>query len=68
MNTVILTCLVLSVLIFSVTCNTECKEGESKKEECNSCRCANGLWVCTRKACAPRKTRGIFILFSFCIF
>jgi len=33
----------------------ECSDGETKKEACNNCHCANGLWACTRKFCVDQK-------------
>nr|XP_015838303.1 PREDICTED: serine protease inhibitor I/II-like isoform X2 [Tribolium castaneum] len=58
MKTLILCCLVLSVLIASVVSEeAECNNGDTKKVDCNSCRCTNGLWSCTKKVCLERKTR-----------
>ncbi|EFA05321.1 Serine protease inhibitor I/II-like Protein [Tribolium castaneum] len=61
MKTLILCCLVLSVLIASVVSEeAECNNGDTKKVDCNSCRCTNGLWSCTKKVCLERKTRNAF--------
>lgn len=30
---------------------TTCTEGESWRDDCNICRCSNGLTLCTKKAC-----------------
>lgn len=33
----------------------QCVDGETKTADdgCNTCVCSNGLWACTRRACAP---------------
>jgi len=31
----------------------KCRDGETKKMDCNDCRCMKGLWACTRKLCLP---------------
>jgi hypothetical protein len=30
-----------------------CQAGETKMEDCNTCRCVNGAWACTRRMCPP---------------
>lgn len=30
-----------------------CQEGETRKVDCNTCTCRNGLWGCTLIACPP---------------
>merc|ERR1712212_180385 len=34
-----------------------CQDGETKMEDCNSCRCISGLWACTRKLCPEQGKR-----------
>merc|ERR1711990_904671 len=40
------------------TRDTICKDGESKKEDCNTCQCHDGQWACTLKACISPATLG----------
>ena len=30
-----------------------CRDGETKKVDCNTCTCVNGIWGCTLIACPP---------------
>ena len=32
----------------------ECKDGEKKQKDCNTCTCRKGMFVCTEKACEQR--------------
>jgi len=34
------------------------KHGKTFKDDCNTCRCRNGVAACTRKACPPKFKRG----------
>nr|2XTT_A Chain A, PROTEASE INHIBITOR SGPI-1 [Schistocerca gregaria] len=32
----------------------ECEPGQTKKQDCNTCRCgSDGVWACTRMGCPP---------------
>jgi len=34
-----------------IECPAECKAGETKEVDCNTCTCADGAWACTEKVC-----------------
>eukprot|EP00754_Rhynchopus_humris_P027612 Rhum_TRINITY_DN15098_c2_g1::Rhum_TRINITY_DN15098_c2_g1_i4::g.132905::m.132905 len=36
----------------------KCKEGETWKEDCNTCSCRNGMAACTKMACPPKCKEG----------
>ncbi|KAJ3646030.1 hypothetical protein Zmor_023641 [Zophobas morio] len=55
MKTIIL-CLIFSVLVATVL-SDECNPGDTKKIDCNSCKCTNGVWACSRRLCISRPTR-----------
>lgn len=33
----------------------QCEDGQTKKEDCNTCNCMNGLWACTLMTCPKCK-------------
>ncbi|XP_049793533.1 serine protease inhibitor I/II-like [Schistocerca nitens] len=40
----------------TVDAASECTPGDTKKEDCNTCRCTpTGVWVCTRKGCVTKR-------------
>ncbi|XP_017770408.1 PREDICTED: serine protease inhibitor I/II-like [Nicrophorus vespilloides] len=34
---------------------SDCKAGDVKQESCNTCKCVNGGWACTRKRCLEKR-------------
>ncbi|XP_049942524.1 serine protease inhibitor I/II-like [Schistocerca serialis cubense] len=44
------------VMATTVDAASECTPGDTKKEDCNTCRCTpTGVWVCTRKGCVTKR-------------
>merc|ERR1712015_16497 len=33
--------------------NSICNDGESKRDDCNTCTCRSGVWACTKRFCGP---------------
>ncbi|XP_065155208.1 serine protease inhibitor I/II-like [Atheta coriaria] len=44
--------LILCVAVIAcVWADDGCTQGETKKLDCNTCKCGNGNWLCTQMAC-----------------
>lgn len=46
----------------------ECREGQAKREECNTCRCVKGgVWSCTKRVCVSKRGKLSITIRVVCI-
>nr|XP_022912223.1 protease inhibitors-like [Onthophagus taurus] len=50
-----LTILLIIAVAVALVYADECQPGDTKAIDCNSCKCIQGSWACTKKACRPTK-------------